>query len=164
MAVALGSNVGDRMAHLREGVLGLARMVSIERVSPVYASDPVGLEDQPEFLNAVVVGRTPLSPDDLLNELQATETRAGRRRTVAWGPRTLDLDLVFYGNRVIHTDRLEVPHPRWLDRSFVLVPLAEIAPELIDPVSGRAVGDLSAQRTVVGLRPYAPPSALETVL
>jgi 2-amino-4-hydroxy-6-hydroxymethyldihydropteridine diphosphokinase len=162
VVVALGSNLGDRLAHLRDGLRSLSRVVTLEGVSAVWATDPVGLEQQPEFLNAVAVGNTRRSPEDLLDRFQAIERASGRVRTVPNGPRPLDLDLIFYGDRILDSERLQVPHPRWLERAFVRVPLLEVAPDLVDPRTGRTVADLSAGRSALGVRPFAEPSALET--
>ncbi len=161
VVVALGSNLGDRLAHLREGLRSLSESITLERISAVWATDPVDLEQQPEFLNAVAVASTRRSPEDLLDRFQEIERAAGRVRTVANGPRPLDLDLIFYGDWILDTDRLQVPHPRWLERAFVCVPLLEIAPDLVDPRTGRTVADLSAGRSVLGVRPFADSSALE---
>lgn len=164
VVIALGSNLGDRLGFLRQGVRALATAVEVDAISPVYASDPVGMVDQPEFLNAVLQGRTTLEPTELLEVIQDAETAARRSRDVPGGPRTLDLDLVFYGNRVVRTCRLQVPHPRWLERAFVRVPLLDVDPEWTDPLSGRTVRDLSTDLPVEGLRRYAEPTALEVVL
>jgi len=127
-AVGLGSNLGDRLAHLRSGVAALERHAADLAVSSVYETDPVGLPDQPRFLNACCVGRTRLSPRQLLSEMQDAERRAGRRQGGPRnGPRPLDLDLLLYSDLVIDAPGLQVPHPRLRERAFVLVPLCEIA-------------------------------------
>jgi 2-amino-4-hydroxy-6-hydroxymethyldihydropteridine diphosphokinase len=144
-AIALGSNLGDRHAHLDWAVSALATILGDLRVSPIFETEPVGVPDvQPPYLNAVVVG-TPLPPpEDLLRQLLALEERRGRRRTAYRGARTLDLDLILYGDAVIHDDGIVVPHPRFRERMFVLEPLAAVAPEMRDPVTGRTVAELLA--------------------
>ena len=137
--MALGSNIGDRLAHLRRGVEALAPYVRIEAVSSVYQSEPVGYTQQPDFLNAVVTGMTELGARDLLSAAHAVEEEAGRERTFRGAPRTLDIDLLFHGTLVVRDPDLTVPHPRWARRSFVLAPLSEVAPALVDPASGRTV-------------------------
>ncbi|MEM6425722.1 MAG: 2-amino-4-hydroxy-6-hydroxymethyldihydropteridine diphosphokinase [Cyanobacteria bacterium P01_D01_bin.128] len=139
-AIALGSNIGNSIDILKLAVAGLnqAPGVIIIACSSVYRTTPIG-PPQPDFLNACVLFSTTLSPERLLNTLLSTEIRFGRQRRERWGPRTLDLDLLLYGDAVVTTPQLEVPHPRMGDRAFVLVPLAEIAPDWIDPVSQRSI-------------------------
>jgi len=114
-----------------------ARGVRIVRRSSLYETEPVGFEEQPWFLNAVVEGETALSPEALLRACQAIESTAGRERTVRFGPRTLDIDILWYDSRVLDRPGLHIPHPRMHERRFVLVPLTEIAPRLTDPRSGK---------------------------
>ena len=141
MFVGLGSNLGDRAAYLRravEALEGLPR-TSVVRVSSVYETRPWGLVDQPDFLNQVAELRTSLGPVELLRSALAIEDRLGRQRTVRWGPRTVDIDLLLYDDLVMDTPELTLPHPRMLQRAFVLVPLAELEPQL--QVAGRTVAD-----------------------
>jgi 2-amino-4-hydroxy-6-hydroxymethyldihydropteridine diphosphokinase len=160
----MGSNVGDRLDHLRSGLEAVSGPVRVERVSSVYESEPADYLEQPDFLNAVVCGTTRLTPEDLLAVLMSAERRAGRRRTVSRGPRTLDLDLIFYGSLMIRTRDLVVPHPRWSRRAFVCVPLMEVAPDLVDPSTGQPVHAVCAGVAASGLRRFADPSALEDAL
>lgn len=147
VAIGLGSNVGDRVAHLRAGVVCLRELLDDLRCSAVYETDPVGRIEQPPFLNAACVGHTRLTPRQLLSSLQDAERRSGRRREGPdGGPRTLDLDLLLYGDRVIDEPGLAVPHPRLRDRSFVLVPLRDIAADWWVPAAGG-----KAARTVAWL-------------
>jgi 2-amino-4-hydroxy-6-hydroxymethyldihydropteridine diphosphokinase len=164
VVVAMGSNLGDRLDNLRSGLEAVSGPVRVERVSSVYESKPADYLEQPDFLNAVVYGTTRIAPKDLLAVLTRAEERAGRRRTIARGPRTLDLDLIFYGTRVIRTRDLVVPHPRWSGRAFVCVPLVEVAPDLVDPSTGQPVRAVCAGVSASGLRRYADASALEDVL
>ncbi len=139
----LGSNLGDRSAHLKFGISRLARSgVDVVLRSSVYETEPVGLTDQPWFLNQVIAGRTDLSPHALLSVCKRIEQEAGRRETVRFGPRILDIDLILYKGMVIREPDLVIPHPRMLDRRFVLVPLLEIAPHLRDPRSGVKLAQL----------------------
>ena len=156
--VGLGSNLNDREDNIRRAIrrLGERADVRVERVSSLYESEPVGITDQPLFLNAAARLSTGLKPDELLDALQAVERLLGRRRTVRWGPRTIDLDLLLYEDVIIDQPRLVVPHPEMTRRAFVLVPLAEIAPGAVEPRSGRRVDQLlRALRSTGGVRLYS---------
>lgn len=143
VAVALGSNLGDRDAQLDEAEDRLAALLSGAVASGRYETASVGGPPQaPAFLNEVVVGTTLLSPRSLLEALHAIEEAAGRERPFVNAPRTLDLDLILYGDFIIDEPDLQVPHPRFRDRAFVLQPLAEVAGDWVDPVSGQSVQDL----------------------
>ena len=140
--ISLGSNVGDRLAHLNQAVDVLDRTpgVTVVAVSTSHETNPVGGPvGQGPFLNAAARLDTDLDPFALLDVLLDIERQAGRVRTVRWGERTLDLDLLLYGCKRIHSDRLILPHPRMAVRRFVLAPLAEIAPEIVDMQSGRTI-------------------------
>ena len=141
-AIALGSNVGDREAHLAAAVQGLGALLSDVRVSRWHDTAPVDVPPQSNFLNGAVVGVTSLPPKALLDSLLALEWRQGRQRPYAGAPRTLDLDLILYGGEVIDEPGLQVPHPRFRERPFVLEPLSEIAPDWVDPVTGLTVSEL----------------------
>jgi 2-amino-4-hydroxy-6-hydroxymethyldihydropteridine diphosphokinase len=143
VAVALGSNLGDRRAHLDFAVSRLESVLDNLRVSHYRDTDPVGVPDnQPLFLNAAAVGTTPMNARELLESLLAIERERGRERPFPGAARTLDLDLVLFGDAVISESDLIVPHPRFRERSFVLEPLVEIASGLVDPVTGLTIGDL----------------------
>ncbi len=134
MFLSLGSNLGDRRAHLEEALWRLEEgCVRVVRRSSWYETEPVGYTDQPAFLNLVVEVRTSLTPRALLRRAQEVELALGRVRTVRWGPRTADVDLLLYGRRVIREPDLVVPHPRLRERAFVLVPLYELDPDLVLP-------------------------------
>jgi 2-amino-4-hydroxy-6-hydroxymethyldihydropteridine diphosphokinase len=142
--LGLGSNLGDRNALLRAALAGLTPVYQIERVSSIYETAPQLVVEQPCYHNLVCTGRTPLSPQELLRFLQALEQHLGRTPTYRYGPREIDLDLLFYGEQIIATPELTIPHPRMAERAFVLVPLAEIAPQLRHPVLQRTIHDLAA--------------------
>ncbi|MBU1669560.1 MAG: 2-amino-4-hydroxy-6-hydroxymethyldihydropteridine diphosphokinase [Actinobacteria bacterium] len=130
--LGLGSNEGDRMENLRQGVMALkeADGVVVVGISSVYESEPVGMTDQPDFLNAVVAVETTLDPNELLELAFEVERRQGRQRLLRWGPRTLDVDLLVVGDVVSDDPALTLPHPRLNERRFVLEPLMEVEPEL----------------------------------
>lgn len=130
--LGLGSNLGDRAAHLRAAVEALRRLGPVA-VSPVYETDPVGgPDDQGPYLNLVVELETGASPRELLDTCQQLETAAGRVRSVRWGPRTLDVDVLWVEGVTVDEDDLVVPHPRLWERRFVLAPLHDLAPDLVD--------------------------------
>lgn len=143
VAIALGSNLGDRRAHLSWAISALRRHLFDLRASALHDTAPVGVVgSQPNYLNAAVVGTTVLTPRALLDVLHDLERARGRERPSFRAPRTLDLDLILYGDRIIDEPDLQVPHPRYRDRRFVLDPLGEIAADWLDPVTGRTVGEL----------------------
>jgi 2-amino-4-hydroxy-6-hydroxymethyldihydropteridine diphosphokinase len=154
--LGLGSNLGDRRRHLAEAIrrLHAGPAMQVAKVSPVYESSPAGVTAQPDFLNLVVQVATTHAPHELLAECLRIETDLGRMRRERWGPRTIDIDLLLYGDACIDDERLNVPHPRMRERSFVLVPLAEIAPEL--RLDGKTIGALAAAQGGVGLRKLGP--------
>jgi len=146
VAIALGSNLGDRGAHLDFAVSRLSQILGSTRASSRSDTAPVGVAgEQPRYLNAAVVGSTTLTAHELLAAMQAIEAERGRRRPFVNAPRTLDLDLVLYGDAIVSDAVLTVPHPRFRERAFVLEPLAEIAPEMVDPVSVLTVRALAEQ-------------------
>ncbi|HKE85699.1 MAG TPA: 2-amino-4-hydroxy-6-hydroxymethyldihydropteridine diphosphokinase [Vicinamibacterales bacterium] len=143
VAIALGSNLGDREQHLRDALTALAPIVHNLRVSTFHETAPVGVPGpQPMFLNAAAVGETTLSANALLEQLLAIEASLGRVRPYPNAPRTVDLDLILYDAAIEDSARLTLPHPRFRERRFVLEPLAEIAPDWRDPVTGKSVEEL----------------------
>lgn len=142
--VGLGANLGDREATLRRAIARLAELGRVARVSSIYETEPVGLKEQPAFLNAVALVETTLSAREFLDALLRIESESGRLRILKNGPRTLDLDLLFWGGEVVREPGLEAPHPRLHLRRFVLAPLAEVAPALVHPVLGRSVARMLA--------------------
>jgi 2-amino-4-hydroxy-6-hydroxymethyldihydropteridine diphosphokinase len=145
-AIALGSNLGDRQAQLDAAVRRLSSILDNLQQSRWYDTAPVGVPfDQPRYLNGAVVGETTLSARQLLDQLLAIEQAGGRTRPSPLAPRTLDLDLILYGNQRIQQPGLVVPHPRFRERLFVLEPLAAIAPDLVDPETGHTISALLAR-------------------
>src|SRR3954467_10188413 len=132
--IGLGSNLGDRVANLREAGQRLGALVKNEKASQLYVAAPMGYVRDDAFVNAVIRGTTTLKPMELLEVMQAIEATMGRRSGVQYGPRPIDLDLLFYGMIQMESRKLTVPHPRMAQRAFVLKPLAEIAPNLMHPV------------------------------
>lgn len=154
--IGLGSNLANPEGQLREALTALNQLNGsrLINVSPLYRSKPVGPQDQPDFINAVACLETQLDAHALLDQLQAIEQLHGRERLQHWGPRTLDLDILLYGEQTISTERLQVPHPYLTERSFVVIPLADIAPGLTLP-QGQNIDDLANQYASDELEPLA---------
>jgi 2-amino-4-hydroxy-6-hydroxymethyldihydropteridine diphosphokinase len=147
VAIALGSNLGDRRAHLEYAIDALELDLSDVSVSSFLETTPIGVgPEHGAYLNAAIVGHTQLSARMLMERLLDIEEERGRARPYPQAPRTLDLDLVLYGDAIVQEDGLSVPHPRFREREFVLRPLAEIAPEMIDPVTRTTIADLLNRR------------------
>jgi 2-amino-4-hydroxy-6-hydroxymethyldihydropteridine diphosphokinase len=149
--IALGSNLGDRLTHLRAGLAGLRETEDIEivDVAPLYETAPVGgPDDQGPYLNTALLADTSLGAADMLALLHQLEASRERQRVVHWGPRTLDLDLLVHGDLVSDDTALEVPHPRMHERRFVMVPVCDVAPDLVHPRLGRTMRDLLAELAV----------------
>lgn len=152
--LALGSNQGDRAGNLARARHLLLTDFEIEIESSVFETPPWGYVDQPAFLNQVLVGKTQLAPHALLDFLKRIEKSLGRRETFRFGPRVIDLDILMFGNRVIKSQRLEIPHPRLRERAFVLVPLVEIAPTVIVPGTALSVEELMKLVDTSGIQKY----------
>jgi 2-amino-4-hydroxy-6-hydroxymethyldihydropteridine diphosphokinase len=155
--VGVGSNLGDKIGHCEKATAELLSVDSNHLLSrsSFYQTRPVGYLDQDWFVNGVFQMDTHLAPLDLLRALKAAESRMGRAETARWGPRIIDLDLLFYDEAVIRTPEMEIPHPRLHERQFVLIPLGEIAPDLIHPGLGKTVRELSASLPDQGVEPIA---------
>ncbi len=150
--LSLGANLGDRKAHLAAALRLLQAHPAIElrAVSWCYETEPVGGVDQPPFLNLAAEIETALAPLELLNAAKDIEERLGRVESVHWGPRDIDIDIVLCGDHIIESARLTVPHPEFRRRAFVLCPMTEIAPDAVDPVTGKTVAELAKAPEAAG--------------
>lgn len=160
--LSLGANIGDRLARLREAVGMLARQsaVRLMAVSSCYETEPVGMLSQPPFLNLAVEIETVLAPLELLNMAKNMERMIGRKPAERWHPRVIDIDIILYGDVVIESECLSIPHAAFRGRAFVLTPIAEIAPGVVDPVTGKTMAELAASPNAAGgVVLYRPPDA-----
>jgi len=152
--LSLGSNLGDRKANLDAGRQELSRRVELVNLSSIYETEPWGITDQPLFLNQVLEGTTDLKPSDLLAFLKNIERKLGRKPSVRYGPRLVDIDILLYGQEIINQEELVIPHQRLKERAFVLVPLAEIAPLLTYPGSNQTISELVEKVDLTGVELY----------
>jgi len=143
--LALGSNVGDSRQHINQAAGLLSTVLRDMKQAPVYLSKAVGYTDQPDFFNTAVSGLTDLKPAGLLAKIKDIESQVGRTPTFPHGPREIDIDIILYGNTVLETDKLALPHPGFRDRDFVLRPLLDLEPSLTDPETGQTIGSLLAK-------------------
>jgi 2-amino-4-hydroxy-6-hydroxymethyldihydropteridine diphosphokinase len=139
---SLGSNIGNRRENLSTALQRLCEIVDIHKISSVYETEPVGYLEQPRFLNMVCYGQTAASPDELLRNTKSIEEALGREPSFRNAPRPIDVDILLYNDLCLETEDLTLPHPRMSERAFVLVPLAEIAPMVVHPVSGKTAQEL----------------------
>lgn len=157
--LSLGSNIGDRAHKLQAALQQLAAPdLRILRISPAYETEPVEFTAQRWFVNLVAEGETELFPMQLLSRIARVERALGRVRTIPKGPRTIDIDILFYARSVVHSAKLEIPHPRMADRRFVLVPLADLAPDLRHPVTRKTIREMLDAAPKQTLRPFALPA------
>ena len=154
--LALGSNLGDRRGHLAAALQQLREVITIDMISSVYETEPVGYLEQPRFLNIACSGKTWLSAQDLLQYTKTVEVAIGRQPSFRNGPRPIDIDILLYDNLQIRQEDLTIPHPRMNERAFVLAPLAEIAPDIVDPISGKTAQELSTTISHDGVKRIAP--------
>ncbi len=152
--LALGTNLGDRLANLRLALDALAPQVRVVARSHVYETPAWGYEDQPAFLNMAVKAKTDLIPSALLAHLKRLEADLGRKPNFRWGPRLIDIDILFYDDLVLDAPELNIPHARLQERAFVLVPLADLAPELVHPRLGKTIRQLLAQIDTSGIQRF----------
>lgn len=159
--IGLGSNMGDRLENLHRAVSMFPSTIQSNRLSPVYETEPWGYTDQPAFLNQVVEVNSILPPLEMIEELKRLEKLLGREPTFRYGPRPIDLDILLYSNMIFNRAGLVIPHLHLHERAFVLVPLADLAPDLVHPVLGKTVKQLLAQVDQAGVKLYQPPAEVQ---
>lgn len=147
--LGLGSNLENRAQNIFEALQHLKARVHLDQISSLYETEPIGFKDQPWFLNLVCGGETDLSPQTLLHLVKAIEQEMGRKKGLRFGPRLIDIDILFYDDLVISTSQLEIPHPRLHKRGFTLIPLSEIAPDLVHPRLGMTMRELRDSATML---------------
>lgn len=149
--LALGSNLGDRRENLRQAVASLSPQMVVKAKSRIFETPPQGFEDQPMFLNQTVKVETYLGPEPLIKHLKRLEIALGRKETFRNGPRLIDIDILFYDDLVLDTPLLTLPHPRLHERAFVLLPMMDIAPELVHPVTHKSIREMAASCDLSGI-------------
>jgi 2-amino-4-hydroxy-6-hydroxymethyldihydropteridine diphosphokinase len=152
--LALGSNLGDRQANLKQAIASLTPQMEVSAKSSVYETPPWGYENQPKFLNQVIKAKTYLDPEPLLKHLKRLEVALGRKESFSNGPRLIDMDILFYDDLVLNTAGLIIPHPRLHERGFVLLPLMDINPDLVHPVSKKSVREMAAGCDMGGIEKF----------
>jgi len=153
--LALGSNMGDRLENLKEVIAALPPQMVVKAKSHVYETLPWGYEDQPKFLNQVLKAQTYVEPEPLLKHIKRLEIALGRKPSFQNGPRLVDIDILFYDDLVLNTPALTLPHPRLHERGFVLLPLMDIAPDLVHPVTKKSVREMVAYCNLGGIKQLA---------
>lgn len=153
--LALGSNLGDRLANLKQAIAALSPQMDVRAKSAVYETPPWGYEDQPRFCNQVVRVKTYLDPEPLLRHLKRLEVALGRKESFPNGPRLIDIDILFYDNLILNSPLLIIPHPRLHERAFVLLPLMDLDPELVHPLIRKSVREMLASCSLEGIEKVA---------
>jgi 2-amino-4-hydroxy-6-hydroxymethyldihydropteridine diphosphokinase len=152
--LALGTNLGDRLSNLKQAIAALTPQLEVKAKSQVYETPPWGFEDQPKFLNQVIKANTYLDPEPLLKHLKRLEVALGRKESFPNGPRLIDMDILFYDDFVMEKPSLVLPHPRLHERGFVLLPLLEIAPNLVHPVRKQSVREMAETCDMTGIEKF----------
>jgi 2-amino-4-hydroxy-6-hydroxymethyldihydropteridine diphosphokinase len=153
--LALGSNLGNRLANLKQAIGALTPQLEVKAKSQVYETPPWGYEDQPKFLNQVVKATTYLDPEPLLKHLKRLETALGRKESFPNGPRLIDIDILFFDDVVLDTPMLVIPHPRLHERAFVLLPLMDLDPDLVHPLNKKSIREMAAGCNAEGIEKFA---------
>jgi len=153
--LALGSNLGNRLANLKQAVAAFSPQMEVKAKSHVYETPPWGYEDQPRFLNQVIKVTTYLEPEPLLKHIKRLEVTLGRKASFQNGPRLIDIDILFYDDLILNTASLVIPHPRLHERGFVLLPLMDIDPDLVHPANQKSVREMLALSDVGGIEKFA---------
>lgn len=154
--LSLGTNLGDRVANLRQAIASLSPQMRVKKKSKVYETPPWGYTEQEAFLNQVVMVTTYLEPEQLLKHIKRLEVALGRKASFRYGPRLIDLDILFFDDLILETPALTIPHPHVHERGFVLVPMMDIAPDHVHPVMQKSICEMIALCSTEGIIPYEP--------
>jgi 2-amino-4-hydroxy-6-hydroxymethyldihydropteridine diphosphokinase len=157
--LSMGSNLGDRLTNLQDAIRSLPPIIQLLSQSQIYETEPWGYTEQPAFLNLVVKASTELSPKKVLTFIKDIEVALGRKATFRFGPRLIDLDILLYDDLVLNSPRLTIPHLRLSERGFVLIPLAELAPDLIHPVTRKTIQQLLSTIDTTGVKVFQSPKS-----
>lgn len=153
--LAVGSNLGDRLENLKQAIASLPPQMDVKAKSHVYETPPWGYEDQPRFLNQVLKAQTYLQPEQLLKHIKRLEVALGRKATFRNGPRMIDIDILMYDDLVLNTSILTLPHPHMHERGFVLLPMMDIAPDVVHPLTGKSVREMLVSCNLGGIKQVA---------
>ena len=153
--LALGSNLGNRLINIKQAVSALSPQIDVQAKSYVYETPPWGYEDQPRFLNQAIKAKTYLEPERLIKHIKRLEVTLGRKDSFQNGPRLIDIDILFYDDLILNTGSLVIPHPRLHERGFVLLPLMDIDPDLVHPVTQKSVREMVTLSDVQGIEKFA---------
>jgi 2-amino-4-hydroxy-6-hydroxymethyldihydropteridine diphosphokinase len=153
--LSLGSNLGNRSANLKEAISSLAPQMEVKKKSSVYETPPWGYTEQEKFLNQVLMAKTYLDPEPLLKHLKRLEVALGRKASFRYGPRLIDIDIIFYDELILETPSLTIPHPQLPERGFVLLPMMDIAPDLVHPVNKKSIREMMAQCNAGEIKKFA---------
>jgi 2-amino-4-hydroxy-6-hydroxymethyldihydropteridine diphosphokinase len=153
--LSLGSNLGNRSANLKEAISSLAPQMEVKKKSSVYETPPWGYTEQEKFLNQVLMAKTYLDPEPLLKHFKRLEVALGRKASFRYGPRLIDIDIIFYDELILETPSLTIPHPQLPERGFVLLPMMDIAPDLVHPVNKKSIREMMAQCNAGEIKKFA---------
>lgn len=162
--LSIGTNLGDRIVNLKTSLKEISNHYRVTKLSSIYETEPWGVTNQPSFLNLCIEIETEDQPESLLKTFKIIEKGMGREKREKWGPREIDIDLLYYENLIYETDRLKIPHDRISERAFVIIPLSEINPDFVDPKLGKSIRTLAMEIDTTGITKYEKQITLEDII